>query len=53
MNVSPDKQMVYFEREKDLFALLRSSLLATFVPLLGCTQSVPTNKAWEKEKQLG
>ncbi|VDD86524.1 unnamed protein product [Enterobius vermicularis] len=42
VNVSPDKQMVYFEREKDLFALLRSSLLATFVPLLGCTQSVRT-----------
>uniref|UniRef100_A0A158R598 DNA_mis_repair domain-containing protein n=1 Tax=Syphacia muris TaxID=451379 RepID=A0A158R598_9BILA len=53
VNVSPDKQTVFFEREKDLLALLRSSLLATFVPVFGQTETLPTNKAWEKESQFG
>ncbi|VDK86186.1 unnamed protein product [Litomosoides sigmodontis] len=35
VNVSPDKRLVFFEREKELFSLLRSSLLATFAPHLG------------------
>uniref|UniRef100_A0A158Q6Z9 DNA_mis_repair domain-containing protein n=1 Tax=Elaeophora elaphi TaxID=1147741 RepID=A0A158Q6Z9_9BILA len=35
VNVSPDKRSVFFEREKELFALLRASLLATFAPHLG------------------
>ncbi|VDN57583.1 unnamed protein product [Dracunculus medinensis] len=40
VNISPDKRSVFFEYEKELFALLRSSLLATFEPVLGCTQSL-------------
>ncbi|KAK6106948.1 DNA mismatch repair protein MutL family protein [Brugia pahangi] len=35
VNVAPDKRSVFFEREKELFALLRASLLATFAPHLG------------------
>uniref|UniRef100_A0A8R1XPX1 DNA mismatch repair protein S5 domain-containing protein n=1 Tax=Onchocerca volvulus TaxID=6282 RepID=A0A8R1XPX1_ONCVO len=35
VNVSPDKRSVFFEREKQLFAMLRASLLATFAPHLG------------------
>lgn len=40
MNVTPDKRMVFFEREKELLALIRSSFLATFHPLLGSYTSV-------------
>ncbi|VDO51177.1 unnamed protein product, partial [Onchocerca flexuosa] len=47
VNVSPDKRSVFFEREKQLFALLRASLLATFAPHLGhvdiSNQSTNTN----------
>ncbi|VDO81279.1 unnamed protein product [Heligmosomoides polygyrus] len=44
VNVTPDKRMVFFEREKELLALIRSSLLATFHPLLGSYTSVEDNK---------
>ncbi|EYC09891.1 hypothetical protein Y032_0058g2876 [Ancylostoma ceylanicum] len=40
VNVTPDKRMVFFEREKELLALIRSSFLATFHPLLGSYTSV-------------
>ncbi|VDM26866.1 unnamed protein product [Toxocara canis] len=40
VNVAPDKRSVFYEREKELFAVVRSSLLATFAPCLGQTQSV-------------
>ncbi|ETN85512.1 DNA mismatch repair protein [Necator americanus] len=46
VNVTPDKRMVFFEREKELLALIRSSFLATFHPLLGSYTSLasePTN----------
>lgn len=45
VNVTPDKRMVFFEREKELLALIRSSLLATFHPLLGSYTSVEDNKS--------
>ncbi|VDM83273.1 unnamed protein product [Strongylus vulgaris] len=40
VNVTPDKRMIFFEREKELLALIRSSFLATFHPLLGSYTSV-------------
>ncbi|PIO77293.1 DNA mismatch repair protein [Teladorsagia circumcincta] len=45
VNVTPDKRMVFFEREKELLALIRSSLLATFHPLLGAYTSVEDNRS--------
>ncbi|VDN18697.1 unnamed protein product [Gongylonema pulchrum] len=42
VNISPDKRSVFFEREKELFALLRASLLATFAPHLGHAGSLNT-----------
>ncbi|KJH53007.1 DNA mismatch repair protein [Dictyocaulus viviparus] len=35
VNVTPDKRVVFFEQEKELLAIIRSSFLATFHPLLG------------------
>ncbi|WKX89615.1 hypothetical protein Q1695_008902 [Nippostrongylus brasiliensis] len=43
VNVTPDKRMVFIDREKELLALVRSSLLATFHPLLGSYTSVEGN----------
>ncbi|CAJ0593653.1 unnamed protein product [Cylicocyclus nassatus] len=40
VNVTPDKRMIFFQREKELLALIRSSFLATFHPLLGSYTSV-------------
>ncbi|MFH4978880.1 hypothetical protein AB6A40_005589 [Gnathostoma spinigerum] len=53
VNVSPDKRTVFFEREKDLFAVLRASLLATFAPILGRTGSVDTPTASQFTKGPG
>uniref|UniRef100_F1KTY7 Mismatch repair endonuclease PMS2 n=1 Tax=Ascaris suum TaxID=6253 RepID=F1KTY7_ASCSU len=40
VNVAPDKRSVFYEKERELFAVVRASLLATFEPCLGQTQSV-------------
>ncbi|VDO26782.1 unnamed protein product, partial [Haemonchus placei] len=45
VNVTPDKRMVFFEREKELLALIRSSMLATFHPLLGAYTSVEDSRS--------
>ncbi|KAK6026477.1 DNA mismatch repair protein [Ostertagia ostertagi] len=53
VNVTPDKRMVFFEREKELLALIRSSLLATFHPLLGAYTSVEDNRSKDLENFPG
>ncbi|KAK6040878.1 DNA mismatch repair protein [Cooperia oncophora] len=45
VNVTPDKRMVFFEREKELLALIRSSILATYHPLLGAYTSVEDTRS--------
>ncbi|VDM52342.1 unnamed protein product [Angiostrongylus costaricensis] len=40
VNVTPDKRMVLFDHEKELLALIRASVLATFHPLLSSYTSV-------------
>uniref|UniRef100_A0A0K0D9P4 DNA_mis_repair domain-containing protein n=1 Tax=Angiostrongylus cantonensis TaxID=6313 RepID=A0A0K0D9P4_ANGCA len=40
VNVTPDKRMVLFDHEKELLALTRASILATFHPLLSSYTSV-------------
>uniref|UniRef100_A0A915B1E2 Mismatch repair endonuclease PMS2 n=2 Tax=Parascaris univalens TaxID=6257 RepID=A0A915B1E2_PARUN len=40
VNVAPDKRSVFYEKEKELFAVVRASLLATFEPCLGQIQSI-------------
>lgn len=53
MNVSPDKRLVFFEREKELFSLLRSSLLATFAPHLGHVDTSDRSISANDQSQLG
>ncbi|CAI5437608.1 unnamed protein product [Caenorhabditis angaria] len=40
VNVTPDKKTVMFEKEKHLLALLRSSIIATFQPILGSHSTI-------------
>nr|CDJ83098.1 ATP-binding region and DNA mismatch repair protein and MutL domain containing protein [Haemonchus contortus] len=51
VNVTPDKRMVFFEREKELLALIRSSMLATFHPLLGAYTSVEDSRSKDDESR--
>ncbi|CAB3408631.1 unnamed protein product [Caenorhabditis bovis] len=40
VNMTPDKKTVMFEKERHLLALIRSSLMATFQPLLGAHSTI-------------
>ncbi|TMS36305.1 hypothetical protein L596_003500 [Steinernema carpocapsae] len=44
VNVSPDKRSVFVEDEKELFALVHSSMLATFTSIQGQYQTIETKK---------
>uniref|UniRef100_A0A0N5CJ22 DNA_mis_repair domain-containing protein n=1 Tax=Thelazia callipaeda TaxID=103827 RepID=A0A0N5CJ22_THECL len=53
VNVAPDKRSVFFVHEKELFALLRASLIATFTPYLGLIGTSSSSLRTESLLRIG